>query len=71
MIRMNCERCRRRMRHVLTVPDIGSWVEDWYFDPRTGRTVRVAEIDEDVCERCGEEIIAACEAHEAAQAMVA
>lgn len=26
-VRMRCERCHRRMRHVVTVPYIGSWVE--------------------------------------------
>jgi hypothetical protein len=51
------------MRQIVAWPG-GEWIQDWYA--KIGQRTRgVSEIDEDACDECGEDIIAACEAYEA------
>lgn len=54
-----CERCGKKTRQVVTTP-LGEIVQDW--NAESGRSV--AEIDEDICDRCGEDVIAACEEYQ-------
>lgn len=59
-----CERCHRRMRSTFTF--LGSeFVQDFYHDGK--RTVRVAEIDDSMCEDCEARFIADCEAYRETQ----
>jgi len=56
---MKCERCGKPMRQVV-MGLAGPIIQDWYAGPG-GQVRRVAEIDEDCCEDCGEDIIKAFE----------
>jgi hypothetical protein len=62
-MKMHCERCHRQMRQVLRLPFSGEIVQDWHavIRKREVHTVRVADFDPDICERCEDEVFKACE----------